>query len=89
MTERITAAAVLFEGIVCALPPPARHHTILHIIARDLRPDAPVIGPDAQGFVTSEGRFIGREEARRIAETAGQLLPTAIAHKHLFSEDVW
>lgn len=89
MTERITAAAVVFEGIVCALPPPARHHTILHIIARDLRPDADVIGPDAQGFVTSTGRFVHRAEARQLAEAAGQLLPTAIAHKHLFSEDVW
>lgn len=89
MSERIAAAAVIFEGLVCVLPPPARHHTLLHIISRDLRPDSGVIGPDAQGFVTDAGRFVDRETARKIAEDAGQLLPTAISSKALYSEDVW
>jgi|DEB19_MinimDraft_3_1074340.scaffolds.fasta_scaffold60239_1 hypothetical protein len=56
---------------------------------------APVVGE--QGFVTSAGRFVGREEARQIAEAAEQLIPSedndgvAIVRQHpqLFSEDVW
>lgn len=84
MDARIVAAAVKFEGIVCVLPPPARHHTILHAI-HALRPEV-TIGPDEQGFVTSFGDFVDRETARYIAVLAKQ---TETAHVHLFSEDLW
>lgn len=41
---------------------------------------------DDQGFVTSEGQYVGRKEAARIALIAGQITkPTTI----LFSEDLW
>lgn len=86
MSERIIAAAVMFDGVCCVLPPPARHHTILHAI-HDLRPNL-TIGPDEQGFVTDRGRFVDRTEAKELALIAGQMiLPRA--HKHLFSEDLW
>lgn len=46
------------------------------------------IAPCTQGFVTQDGRFVDRREAKRIAYRAGQLIrethPT-----DLFSEDVW
>lgn len=82
--EAIAAAAILFRGVVCVLPPPARHHTILHAI-HALHPGE-VIGPDEQGFVTNFGRFVERAEARDIAVLAGQ---TDTVHSHLFSEDLW
>lgn len=84
MSERIVAAAIQFDGITCVLPPPARHHHILHAI-HDLRPES-FIGPDEQGFMTSAGRFVDRSEGRRIAVECGQ---TATQHSHLFSEDLW
>ena len=48
----------------------------------------PYPGGPAQGFVTSEGKFVDREEARKIAEAAGQgQLP--LRRLELFSEDLW
>jgi hypothetical protein len=41
---------------------------------------------EAQGFYTSKGRFVGREEAAKIAYAAGQIFsPT----NRLFSEDLY
>ena len=41
---------------------------------------------EAQGFYTSKGRFVGREEAAKIAYAAGQISsPT----NRLFSEDLY
>lgn len=98
MTETIVAAAVRrldpnkawlpSDGdhdrnwMTYTMPRPARHHNILHTMPGD------VLDVE-QGFLTSDGRYVDREEARQLAETAGQLLPTAINHKQLFSEDVW
>lgn len=48
------------------------------------------IGPEAQGFLTSKGRFVNREIALMLAARADQIK----AHKEgnpneLYSEDVW
>lgn len=91
MTERIAAAAVCVCGLIVSLPPPARHHNIVHALR--------AIGVDERdgevdAFLTSEGRFVDRHEALRIARTANQI--TARGHARLvdgnpmlFSEDVW
>ncbi|MEL7169435.1 MAG: hypothetical protein AAGN64_08810 [Bacteroidota bacterium] len=46
-----------------------------------------------QGFVTSEGRFVDRVEAARLAEEADQILPSSDyargQSKRLFTEDLW
>lgn len=44
-----------------------------------------------QGFLTSRGRFVSREEAWTIARDAGQLTPECAARPEpwLMSEDVW
>ena len=43
-----------------------------------------------QGFVTTEGRFVGRLEALHIAVKAGQVeRGKTINSKHLFSEDLY
>jgi hypothetical protein len=82
--ELIASAAVKVGGVVFFAPRPARHGDVLWLLGDDL-----AIYAYDQGFKTSEGRYVQRREARRIAETAGQLLPSAIKHVELFSEDVW
>lgn len=84
--ERIVAAAIVQNGIVVALPQPARHGDIIEAIARFSRVEH-VDGQ--QGFVTDKGRFVDRFEARDIARHAGQLLKRASKGPVLFSEDVW
>lgn len=68
--------------VTVTLPPPARHHDILWGFG--VR-----IGPEDQGFLTSEGRFVGRAEAAEIAEAAGQLTEELVAAPNLYSEDLW
>lgn len=84
--ETITAAAVRYEGMTFALPPPARHGECL-CLANTCRPDS--FGKQEQGFVTSRHRFVDRLEAKRIAIEAGQLIARAGKLPELFSEDVW
>lgn len=70
--ERIVAAAVHAYGATWSLPRPARHHNVLWAID-GAGLDATAPGPEAQGFLTSEGRFVGRREAAKMAVDAGQL----------------
>lgn len=91
MGEAIVAAAHLYRldgsedpravPTIVSAPPPARHHNLFALAGK----------PDESGFLTSSGRFVGREEALRIASRAGQAL---IDHpgrhaRQLFSEDLW
>ena len=46
------------------------------------------IDSDEQGFLTSKGRFVGREEAKLIAKRAGQLKTDSV-YKKLISEDIY
>ena len=86
MSETIVAAAIRYREVAISQPRPARHGHIIRWMA-DLGLD--VVQPEDQGFTTSDGRFVDRVEARRIAVDAGQLLPNARSHDELFSEDVW
>ena len=70
-------------GQVYNLVAPARHHDVLAVMKEG------GAKPKEQGFLDDQGRFVGREEARKIAEEAGQLLERAIQSPDLFSEDVW
>lgn len=85
MTERIIAAAVRYQGATFSLLPPARHGECLWLL-RAARPDS---HDEEQGFVTDRNRFVGRQEARKIAEAAGQLIERAGNLPELYSEDVW
>ena len=90
--ECIVRAAVKSGGIAFSLPQPARHHNVMHTL---LAMAGDQFGPDQfhdQGFITSRGRYVGREEGKRIAIAAGQLLdPDDAASRgaSLYSEDVW
>lgn len=85
--ERITAAAILDDhGAPVFLPPPARHHTIIgHMVAAGNA--TPIAG--AQGFMTSEGRFVDRTEGLRIAIAAAQIIRKHHSFDTLYSEDLW
>lgn len=96
MTERIEAAAIKYGELVCAVERPGRHHNVFWEMDRLKVPH--LSDPGIQGFVTSSGRFVGRIEARKIAEASGQLIKSCVdadggpftrEHEQLFSEDVW
>lgn len=87
MTERIVAAAIQIEGVTISLPKPARHGQVLHCAHRYLGISG---GRETQGFLTSEGRFVNRIQARHIAHIAGQEPGnTGGQTPELFSEDLW
>ena len=58
-----------------------RHADIFHRFGKDISRD-----PYDQGFYTSKGRFVNREEAAKIAFEAGQIDEQK---KTLFSEDLY
>ena len=86
--EEIVAAAVFGGGVIWSLPAPNRHHNVLWEMDR-VGVDAILHGgPDAQGFVTSKGRFVTRDEAAEIAISAGQINSLQWP-PYLYSEDLW
>lgn len=85
--ERIVAAAIEFDGMIYAIPPPARHHTILWKMM-ELKLPGSFTELRYQGFLTSAGRFVDRYEGCKIAQAAGQIREP-IAKDMLTSEDVW
>lgn len=89
--ETIATAAIRVDGEVWTLPRPARHHVLIQAwaIAHYRDGEEGRIGEHDQGFVTSTGRFVEREEAKVIARAAGRLLERASSSASLFSEDVW
>lgn len=88
--ERIVRAAIKWGKAVYSVPAPGRHGDVFRVIEADPMADMTCDGgPDAQGFLTSTGRFLGRVGAKQCARDAGQLLPTASKSTDLFSEDLW
>jgi len=85
--ETIERAAIRRYSTVWSVPRPGRHHDVIAFMAEQ--------GVDAlgdystQGFTTSSGRFVDREEAMRLAKAAGQLVDDPRYDDMLFSEDVW
>ena len=81
--EFIVSAAIRAGNLTCSIQAPARHHDIIRAMAQaGVR--APVGGQ--QGFITSHGRFVDRNEAAAVASVAGQ---TQRLLANLHSEDVW
>lgn len=74
----IVAAAVRVEGLIISLPRPVRHPDIMRALWNINRKLASV-PPRDQGFLTSAGEFMTREEA---AMLLGR-------DKPVFSEDLW
>ena len=90
MTDKptVVAAAIIgHDGVPVSLPPPARHHNVIHHMATVLKHPTPITGE--QGFMLSDGTFARRRRARMFAEYHEQLLPRASKMDELYSEDVW
>lgn len=83
---RIKSAAIYYNDKVYFLPRPNRHHDVLRFIHKETG-DMSING--VQGFVLSDGKFVGREMAKIVAIRAGQLLDHNLEAKELYSEDVW
>lgn len=82
MKERIVHAAVIAEnGWVIFGQNHGHCFMKAQAIGLQMKKDA-----DAQGFVTSRGRFVTRKEAGEIALEAGQIDRET---PYLFSEDLW
>ncbi len=89
-SEGIWRAAIKSDdGVVWDVPQPGRHHDVIRKMVVMGYP-TPIDGE--QGFRTTKGRFVGREEAKTIAIQRGQLLPPRVngyVGPELFSEDLW
>lgn len=85
--ERIIRAAIMGDhGRPWHLPQPRRHHDVIAYMANQ-GVETPIVGE--QGFITNNGRFVGRKEALAIATAAGQIITKHGNPDELFSEDVW
>ncbi len=102
MSERIVAAAAHWPqtGLIAFVPRPARHgaeYTALFALIGEASHALFEQRRYRHGFVTSEGRFVSREEAWAIAKAAGQPFfdarfdpaPWPERDMPLHSEDVW
>lgn len=91
MKEHIVAAAIQVEGVTISLPIPARHGQVLHAADAMGLPDHRIRAA-CQGFLTNEGRFVNRVQAKQIAHIAEQFQMRPENERHgrdLFSEDLW
>lgn len=87
--ERITGVAFLLQsGMILVLPAPNRHHDIIRASSDVGLPQDAICDAD-QGFITSTGRYVTREDAVPIAQAAGQILQKTDPAHMLFSEDLW
>ena len=86
-TEMILGSAIWHpDGILYASVRKRHHHVIA---AMDVLGQANLKTTRLQGFLTSHGRFVDREEAMTIALDARQLARPSNAATTLFSEDLW
>lgn len=87
---KVVAAAIRVNStLVFSVEAPKRHHDII----RDLAATGyEIVGRNhEQGFLTSEGRYLGRQGARQLVVDNGQARRSeTFTHPHeLFSEDLW
>lgn len=83
MTERIDAPAVRSAGVVYTQGGPTHIEIIMAAFRNGHK------GVFEEGFVTNEGRFVGRCEAMQIAKREGQLrYPYTDYGPVLYSEDL-
>lgn len=82
------AAAVVFCDMIYAVTPPARHHNVLHMVRDKFNVNTEV--EHKQGFLLSNGEFIDRNPATKVAREAGQLIRgDKDGDWMLTSEDLW
>lgn len=84
----IISCAVNVNGLIVSLPKPNRHCQIMHAFYYEIGKG---LQKYEQGFLTSEGVFVNREEAYLIAEQNNQIIKivTDKTDRRLFSENLW
>lgn len=78
----IERVAIEFSDVTLSLPKPNRHH---HLVEWHAQMGGKGSGM-RQGFITSDGKFVNRIEAAKIAFASGQI---DRPKRYLFSEDLW
>lgn len=79
---KITTCAIRMpNGCIVSMERPARHHHILNAHGG--------LADGEQGFLTDEGRFVDRVDARFIAEKSRQIVREVGNIYELFSENLW
>lgn len=86
--EEVDRAAVRIRGMTFSVRRPGRHSHALRAADDALGGERGWFAEAEQGFTTTRGRFVGREEAARIAVRSGQIKRLRWA-PHLYSEDLW
>lgn len=84
--EFITGVGIMVNNKLYQLPRPYRHHHCIKLAYDEIKKQ---VVAESQGFITSEGRYVTREEGLAIAMKAKQLLPRHNHPTQLFSESVW
>jgi hypothetical protein len=94
--ETIERAAILVDGDVWDVPQPGRHNDVINIYVYGMTqpPEGSAklrsLRHFEQGFLTSTGRFVGREEALSIARAANQIIKRCGGDEdELYSENLW
>ena len=75
--ETVAAAAILVDGVIWTLPRPAYHS---HVLRAYVDVNGRQARDEEQGFVTTTGRFVSREEAGTLCGWPG---------RRLLTEDLW
>lgn len=85
--EVCVRAATRVDGVLLVTD---RHHQAMHVLASWGAPSRPITQAD-QGFITSRGRFVSREEGRHLQDSAGiaSLARHGYIGRSLFSEDLY
>lgn len=91
------AAIKMSDGLVISVDRPGRHGDVIYQIVRGKIADR-VESKEIQGFMLSDGRFVNRQEAAKVAFSAGQINKRMLERRgldpekcpeDLYSEDVW
>ena len=90
----VLQAALLINGEIWTLPRPARHHILVQAWCNshwDYNSETQTGKPGRipqheQGFITTSGEFISREQAALLAFESEQIIEEK---RILFSEDLW
>lgn len=84
----VAAAVRTDDGVIHFMPPPHRHHHIVHALYRKNKKGEIIEAFGQQGFVMSDGTFAHRIAAGKAAIAAG-LIEKLQHPPNLYSEDLW
>lgn len=88
MTERLKAVAILRDGEILERGFKS-HYQLRQAIDADALDHRTSNPGDTDGFITTEGRFVDRDEAKDVAIAAGQIHPSwKTAQRKLLSSDI-